>query len=210
MSKIFLVRHGQDTDNARSILNGRRNTNLTMLGRRQARIVAHKLQKFGIDIIYVSPLKRARQTASIIAKYLSIKRIIVDKRLVERNFGILTGKPISDIPRYTKKILRGHKIIYFLRGKNVEEFPAVYRRGRQALKNIIRRHRNKSVLIVTHGDIGKMIRAAFFGWNWEKGLKTRYFGNTDILELSFEPLGKIESSNSHLKLISHCSSSKRR
>lgn len=184
MSKIFLVRHGQDTDNAKGILNGRRNTNLTALGRRQARVVAYKLQKFRIDIIYTSPLKRARQTASIIAKYLSIKRIVVDKRLTEREFGILTGKPVSAIPRYAAKILHGHNIVYFLKGKNVEEFSAAYRRGRRFLKDIIRDHRSESVLIVTHGDIGKMLRAAFFGWNWQKGLKTPYFENTDILKLN--------------------------
>ncbi|MEK9201702.1 MAG: phosphoglycerate mutase family protein [Patescibacteria group bacterium] len=43
MSKIFLVRHGQDLDNATGILNGKRDTELTELGREQVRKVAEKL-----------------------------------------------------------------------------------------------------------------------------------------------------------------------
>ena len=40
---IYMVRHGQDTDNENGILNGRRDTELTDLGKRQAKIVSKKL-----------------------------------------------------------------------------------------------------------------------------------------------------------------------
>lgn len=186
MSKIFLVRHGQDTDNAIGILNGRRDTELTELGYEQAKRVADKLKDNDIEIIYTSPLKRAYETAGIIATELKIQKIIVDENLIERDFGILTGKPVSDISKYSQKILPTEKVNYFLDVDGAENFPKLLERGKKILDELRKRYPNQSVLIVTHGDIGKMIRAAYHQWTWEDGLKTPYFDNTAVLELSDE------------------------
>lgn len=184
MSHIFLVRHGQDIDNAAGILNGRRDTELTELGREQAKTVAEKLADDNIQIIYTSPLKRAYETARIIAQELDIDKVIADEHLVEREFGILTGKPVADISKYTDKILKTDRVNYFLEVEGAEDFPILYERGRKILQEIQERHPDKNVLIVTHGDIGKMIRAVFHNWTWEDGLKTPYFDNTGVLELA--------------------------
>lgn len=184
MSKIFLVRHGQDTDNATGILNGRRDTELTELGREQARRVAGKLRDNEVQIIYTSPLKRAYETARIIGTTLGIDEIIADEHLIERDFGILTGKPVLDIPKYTDKILPTDGVNYFLEVEGAENFPTLLVRGRKILQEIRQRHPNKNILIVTHSDTGKMIRAAYHNWTWEQGLKTPYFDNTGVLELS--------------------------
>ncbi len=181
---IFLVRHGQDTDNVSGVLNGRRDNELTELGRTQAKKVAQKLKSHNIDIIYTSPLKRAYETAHIISKELGIDEIISDKHLIERDFGVLTGKPISEIPKYSKKILKTEKVDYFLDAEGAENFPALLIRAKKVLDEIKQRHPKDTVLIVLHGDIGKMIRAAYHGWTWEQGLKTPYFDNTEVLELS--------------------------
>lgn len=185
MNKIFLVRHGQDTDNAAGILNGRRDTELTGLGRQQAKQVAEKLRDNGIQIIYASPLRRAYETARIIAEKLGIDEVIVDEHLIEREFGILTGKLLVDIPKYTDKILPADRVNYFLEVEGAEDFPTLLKRGKKILQEIKQRHPdNKNILIVTHGDIGKMIRAAYHGWSWDEGLKTPHFANTGVLELS--------------------------
>ncbi len=184
MNKIFLVRHGQDTDNAAGILNGRRDTELTEFGREQARRVAEKLRGNDVRIIYTSPLKRAYETARIISVALGINEIIADGQLMEREFGILTGKLVSDIPKYAGKTLQTDRVNYFLEAEGAEDFSALLERGRKILREIQERYSNKNILIVTHGDTGKMIRAAYHGWDWEQGLKTPYFDNTGVLELS--------------------------
>ena len=184
MNKIFLVRHGQDTDNEQRILNGRRDTELTELGREQARQVAEKLKDNNIQVIYASPLKRAYETARIIATTLGIDEVITDEHLMEREFGVLTGQPIADISKYTNKILLTDRVTYFLEAEGVEDFPTLIQRAKKILEEINERHDNKNILIVTHGDIGKMIRAVYHNWTWEQGLTTGYFQNTEILELS--------------------------
>ena len=76
-----------------------------------------------------------------------------------------------------------NRVDYFLEVEGAEDFPALLLRGRKILDEIRQRHIDKNVLIVTHGDMGKMIRAAYHGWTWEDGLKTPYFDNTGVLEL---------------------------
>jgi len=184
MSKIFLVRHGQDTYNAAGLLNGRTDTELTELGREQAKAVAEKLRDNDVQLIYASPLKRAYETARIIGIALGIDEIIADEHLIEREFGVLTGKLIVDIPKYTDKILVGDQVNYFLEAENSEDFPTLLERGKKILAELQIRHPKENIVVVTHGDIGKMIRAAYHGWTWEQGLKTPYFDNTGVLELS--------------------------
>src|SRR3990167_4197057 len=93
MLKIYLARHGQDEDNAKGLLNGRRDESLTELGMAQAKELAEKIKSKDIhfDIIYTSPLKRTKQTAKIIAEVLNSERPITLKELLERDFGIMAG-----------------------------------------------------------------------------------------------------------------------
>ncbi|HWY79585.1 MAG TPA: histidine phosphatase family protein [Candidatus Sulfotelmatobacter sp.] len=186
MGKIFIVRHGQDEDNAKLILNGRRDTPLTDLGKQQAETVATKLKGYKIDVIYSSPLKRAFETAQIIAHKLGIKEVIPNNDMLERDFGILTGKPIADIPKYATNILPTNRVNYFLEAEGAEDFPTLYKRGEKVLEDIRKKHPDEIVLVVAHGDIGKMICAVYHKWNWEEGLKKPYFDNTSILELTIK------------------------
>ena len=66
--KLFVIRHGQDEDNEKDILNGHRETNLTGKGKKQAKQAGAKLKRKKIDYIITSPLQRTFETACIIAK----------------------------------------------------------------------------------------------------------------------------------------------
>ena len=58
---IVLIRHGQTTTNAKGLLVGRSNPELTELGERQARALRPLLG--GVQEVWTSPLERARATA---------------------------------------------------------------------------------------------------------------------------------------------------
>jgi len=183
MPKIFVVRHGQDTDNAKRILNGHHNTELTDLGREQAGETAKKLKGESIAKAYVSPLKRCVETAQIITEYLHLPEAEVMPDLIERDFGMFTQKPADDILKLADRVITSDGVDYFLAGEGVEEFPIAYARALKVLKFIEHQYPSENVLLVTHGDFGKMLRAAFYGWTWEQGLLTPYFANTEILAL---------------------------
>lgn len=181
--KIFLVRHGQDEDNALGVLNGSRDTVLTKLGIEQVNSAALKLKDRGINYILASPLKRAYQTAQIISRVIGVEKITVDPLLAERDFGILTGKPIADIPRYAGRVINVGKINYFLEADGAETFPALYSRARKILSNLKRIKPNQNILLVTHGDLGMMIRGAFYDLGWKESLQAPYIHNAEIIEL---------------------------
>jgi uncharacterized phosphatase len=183
MTKIILIRHGQDEDNYNKILNGHRDTKLTDLGKEQAKIVAEKLKDDNVEIILTSPLKRAMETASIISNELKISEIQTEELLKERNFGILTGKPLSDIPKLAKKVLPVNDVNYFIEADGAEDFPNLYKRAQSFLDKISKEYPDKVIVAVTHGDIGKIIRAVYHNWTWEEGLQTPSFENTGVLHL---------------------------
>ncbi len=182
--KIFIVRHGQDIDNADGILNGHRDEELTDMGRQQAQETALKLKDKNIQVICSSPLKRTRETAQIIAKELNIPDVFIYDDLIERDYGILTGKLLTDIAKYASKTLKTDRSFYFLEGSGVETFPILLVRAKKVLEEIKNAYPDKNILLVTHNDIGKMLEAAYLGWPWEKALEEPTFKNGEFVELS--------------------------
>src|SRR6185437_3034058 len=64
---VYLVRHGQSDENVDRILRGP-HAMLTEEGRRQAKELAKRMEKVGIDALISSPLQRALDTAAEIQK----------------------------------------------------------------------------------------------------------------------------------------------
>ena len=183
MKDLYIARHGQDIDNANGNLNGRRDQPLTELGIEQAINLAKNIASSGLsfDGIFTSPLKRASKTAVILARELKMKEPIVIKNLIERDFGILTGEQIVNIPRMTKDILSANGVNYFLSVEGAETFPQLLERATMALKEI---EHAECPLVVAHGDIGKMMYASYYNLPWEQVLAQFHFGNSDLLYLA--------------------------
>ncbi len=187
MGTIYLVRHGQDEDNTQGILNGHRDTALTKKGELQAQKLGKTIATTNATIqsIYVSPLIRARQTAEIIAHEIPTSSVTILDDLIERDFGEMSGRPYSDIVTIcSPDILHTEHINYFLKPKMGETFPDVLIRAHRVLNFIKANSQNDNVLIVSHGDIGMMLYAAFYNIRWHEALAHFYFKNCDVVMLS--------------------------
>lgn len=187
MLKIYLARHGQNTDNVAGILNGRRDKPLTEKGIEQAHEIANKTKEVGIsfDIIHSSPLIRAFDTAKIISDTTESPEPKREPLLIERDFGIMTGKNISDIEKLcAPNIIKAEIITYFLNPEGAETFPDLMQRARILLDKIEAEHKEGNILLVTHGDIGKMIYAEYYKLDWRQVLTQFHFGNCDLLLMS--------------------------
>ena len=182
---LYIVRHAECTDNASNVLNGRRNTFLTEKGTKQARQTGQELKQSGIKIdrIYMSPQVRAQQTALIIARTIGIPypKIEICEELQERDFGILTGKSISEVDRYATKILPTDHIRYFLEAPQAENFDSVRKRAQIFLSRLRSARNSDTSLVVTHGDIGTMIVAEIMGLDTETALRNVYIGNSEYI-----------------------------
>lgn len=189
--KIYVARHGQDEDNNNGVLNGHRDTMLTDLGKHQAvmlgqSIAKSRLRHDAFDAVYVSPLTRAIQTADIATRVAGVTaRVLVLPDLVERDFGVMTGQPVASIKeRCAPDIIVADPVTYFLSPAGAETFPQLLERAEHILHNIAYWHTEESVLLVTHGDIGKMIYAAYYGLAWRDVLTQFHFANSELLLLS--------------------------
>lgn len=187
MLNIYITRHGQDLDNEKGILNGHRDEALSVLGLQQANELAKKINEksLSFDKIYSSPLQRAYKTASIIAKALQMDEPEVLPELIERDFGIMTGTRVDKIESTcSPNIIKTRNVTYFLNPAGAETFPVLLERAKRVLRAIIEKHKDGNILLVAHGDIGKMIYAAYYNLDWQDVLTMFHFGNSDLLFLS--------------------------
>ena len=187
MLRIYLARHGQDQDNIRGILNGHRNEPLTPLGQNQAKELATRIkeEKIKIDKIYSSPLDRTTQTAEIISHTLCINKPEVLDLLIERDFGIMTGRLVTEIEAMcAPDIIKTKVVTYFLSPEKAETFPDLLERSHKIIMEIKDRHSDANILLVTSGDIGKMLYADYYQLDWKNVLTMFDFGNSDLLLLS--------------------------
>ncbi|MEG4075935.1 phosphoglycerate mutase family protein [Microcoleus sp. Pol14C2] len=67
LGRVYFIRHGESTSNERNIFAGVLDVDLTSFGRLQARRAGVDLKKKGtkFDAVYVSHMRRARQTCEI-------------------------------------------------------------------------------------------------------------------------------------------------
>lgn len=151
--KLYVVRHGETTYNVENRICGVSQAQLTELGRKQAKEAGEKLKDLTFDHVYVSPLKRAIDTAKLLTddKY----PLIIDQRIEEINFGIYEG-----MPRDTKAFqeTKYHLGKHYLQG---ETFLNVIHRVYSFLDELKQSH-DQNVLIVCHGGIIRAIHSYFF------------------------------------------------
>ena len=97
IKNLYIFRHGQTDLNKEGRFQGQSNNPpLNAEGLAQAKALATQFTDIKLDIVYTSPLKRAYQTGEVVAKSKNVP-LIVDKRLIEGNFGIAEGMLKTDI-----------------------------------------------------------------------------------------------------------------
>ena len=89
---IYLFRHGQTYYNRDGIFTGWKDSKLTPLGKRQAKIVAKKLKSKKIDVFFQTELSRSKDTLKAVIKFHpEAQEIITANRMIERSYGDLEG-----------------------------------------------------------------------------------------------------------------------
>ena len=104
MTKLILVRHGETEWNKDWRYQGQADLPLNKEGRRQALKLAKRVKEEKISAILSSDLKRAYQTANIIAKshHLRVKKRTA---LREINYGVFEGLLLEEVKKRYKTIL---------------------------------------------------------------------------------------------------------
>ena len=96
--KFCFIRHGEIGSNIKLVYAGWSEEGLTDKGIEQAGSAGQRLENYGIDAIYCSPLQRARQTAEIIGEMLALSPVLMDN-FKELNYGPWEGKSEKEVIR---------------------------------------------------------------------------------------------------------------
>lgn len=161
--QIYLIRHGETDYNRKRWLQGQCDIELNDCGRELARLTAEGLKDISFDIVYTSPLKRAKETAEIIIGGRKVTRI-EEPRIQEISFGeyegLCFGEAGFNIPDKTFLNFFHDTVHYHVPPKG-ESFEAVIKRTGDFLKELTGReeYTDKTILVSTHGCALKAILA---------------------------------------------------
>ncbi len=155
IKRLIFVRHGQSEANLAGVYAGQRaDVQLTGHGREQAKAAGKLLKREDIDTIFASDLDRAQTTAEIIAHEVGypINKIITDARIREINVGGLTGKPDHGFMTFLKIAALGEDT-------TIETPAVVAARLRPFLAELCTHYDGKTVLVVAHAGLGRVLRS---------------------------------------------------
>lgn len=169
MTTIGFVRHGVTAWNKEGRSQGNSDIPLDAEGIQMAEHVATRLAAEQWDVIYSSPLLRAKKTAEIIAKRKPAIEVVLDDRLRETGGGQIEGTTMAERIEKWGESWRELDL-------NQEPHEEVVARGMVLIEDLKRKYPGQKVLVVSHGSfIGKVIRALVP----EKELSDK-IGNTSV------------------------------
>lgn len=149
--KIALIRHAKTEQNYDNILQGHQNNLLSEDGRRHTLKLKEKLKDKHFDYCYMSPLIRCVETAILLIG--DRVETIPDIRLKERTVGTFEGGPYDEYAKYDYWDLDKN-----LSDNEVEPIQDVFKRCEEFLNYIKEKHPDKSILIISHASIIRILR----------------------------------------------------
>ncbi len=156
MALFYFIRHGETQWNAEGRICGRSDVDLSEIGREQAQRLADRLKSVAIDAIYSSPLRRARQTAEIIAQATGLKPL-VEEGLVELNYGSWEGKTFREIIERERETLAAWKADPGgMAPPGGETGIEVLNRVAGVMEGLARQHHRGKVALVCHKTVSRL------------------------------------------------------
>ncbi len=183
---LLLIRHGETAWNSEGRMQGRTDLPLNARGMEQAeRLAARLAEEEPIDVLYTSPLLRARATAEIIARRFALDPI-TDIRLVERSVGKLEGMTLRDFEQ-------SYPDLYQLWRNSNDSFnlpdeetrAECLERIQSFLAMLRREHMGARVALVSHGGALSLMVGACIGLDSTKRFPF-HFDNASLSKLDMK------------------------
>lgn len=156
--KLYVVRHGLTDLNVAGVYNGLLDEDINEIGVKQAEETKEKIKDKNFDIVYSSPMLRAKHTCQIIN--VGNKTVIYDERLSERTLGKLDGKNLAQ-EGFGKELFFDYNYENS-EDEKFESLPTLFKRVHEFLDEVLEKNKDKNILIVAHGGI---LRAIHFYFN---------------------------------------------
>ncbi len=188
----YVMRHGEAENNTLSVVSSVSSNphHLTDNGKKQVLEGAQWLNNKKIDLIYVSPFVRTRETAESVAKVIGypLDKIIVEDSIHELNAGVWNNKPFKDFIKFFD-----HANRFDIRPEGGENYVDIKKRMGDFLCGLEKKYENKNILIITHDSPAFLLKAVAEGLTRREAVMARgrtdhYIENGKPFALEFKPL----------------------
>jgi broad specificity phosphatase PhoE len=170
MAKLILVRHGETVWNVEKIYRGRADVNLDEVGIEQAELLGKYLSNWELEAIYSSPLRRALDTANIIAHYQKIV-VHIAEGLIDFDYGEWQSLPEQEAKGlYPTLHNEWHNNPHKVKMPGGESLEDVRRRAIEVVSDVLSKYQG-SVVLVSHRVVNKVLICSLLG------LDNSYFWN---------------------------------
>jgi len=163
MTSIYLVRHGQTAWNKEEVFRGRTDVPLNETGLKQAELAGQYFKGMEIHAIYSSPLSRAWQTAQKIAQIQTVK-VEPLEGILDMSFGDWEGHAHQEIRKMDNETYRqwveSPHLVKLPGGESLDD---VRGRAMAALEEVLRKHPEKTIVLVSHRVVCKVMICAILG-----------------------------------------------
>jgi broad specificity phosphatase PhoE len=162
MTELILARHGETVWNVEKIYRGRADVNLDEVGIKQADLLGKYLSSWKLEAIYSSPLKRATDTANIIARYQKIG-VQIAEGLVDFDYGEWQSLPEKEVKKlYPALLNEWHNNPHKVRMPAGESLEDVRNRAIEVVNDVLSKYQG-SVVLVSHRVVNKVLICSLLG-----------------------------------------------
>jgi broad specificity phosphatase PhoE len=148
--QLYLIRHGQTEWNCEKRCQGFTDSELNAAGRRQAEALANRFSGMKVEAIFASTLKRASETARIIARYHA-GAVQTSDAFRELNQGEFEGLTLSELfslhGDFLERWVRDPADLVLPGGESLR---AVQERAWAALSEVVEAYPSGNVIVVGH------------------------------------------------------------
>ena len=185
-TRLVLVRHAV-TAQTGPLLSGRTpGIDLSDTGRAQAKALGERLAKLPISVVYASPIERTTQTAQQIAAHhaLDVQPL---PGVIEADYGDWTGGKIADLAKTDewKVVQVAPSRARFPNGESITEMQA---RTVATLDEVVARHPNETIVVVSHADPIKSAIAHYSGMHLDLFQRV-HVSPASVTVFEFHPYG---------------------
>ena len=162
MAKLILTRHGETVWNVEKIYRGRTDVSLDEVGIKQAELSGKYLSNWELEAIYSSPLKRALDTANIIARYQKVG-VYVAEGLIDFDYGEWQSLSEQEAKRlYPTLHNEWHNNPHKVKMPGGESLEDVRRRAIKVIDDVLSKYQG-SVVLVSHRVVNKVLICSLLG-----------------------------------------------
>jgi broad specificity phosphatase PhoE len=164
-SRLYLIRHGATVSSAEDRFSGGTEVDLSQEGRWQAARLAARLANDEIDAFYCSPMRRAVDTAQIVAEPYGLTPIVRDglREIHHGRWETLRRSEVED--RFAAEYAAWQDDPFTFAPEGGESGVSVMARALPVIRQIVHDHPGERVAIVSHKATIRLILSSLIGFD---------------------------------------------